>query len=494
MQGFYPAYSLGSGNPANSTQVLANGSYMDYPLNNYQYPLIQTFSALDPDSIYISGTTDCEMWNTGYEDYTNSDSFFNMTTNTQYLYSLIGPEILSGVLLEDGWGYANSYPIYEYVDYQNNHNATLNTLLSNDSSTGILEALYLYASLMQYNINGDQSISGLTPGDRILTIAGQTLAAKIVMQMYLNIATSGADSKLTVLVGDFGPMMSLFSLLDLPDVNPAFAEIPSYGSALVFELFTWDNGTEAAYPAADDLLVRFFYKNASADGTADSPDLQAYSLFDRGPSELDMTWEDFETMMGSVMRSGVGSWCDACASPSVWCDYYTYSGGTSSTPHRKTVSAVVAGVIGAAVTLAVGFLFVAAAMLCCGVRVHRRRDGTGAVFARRRSPSLGGFKGSAKLASDVDLTLAQNSEPVAGATVVAPAEAKSGHERVGSWEMREGAASPTDKAVEEGRFSTLAGSTVGARTSDVPTDARRPSFEVDDEIRFDTPVKAREGF
>jgi len=498
MQGFYPAYSLGNGTSGEPSQALANGTYTDYPLNNYQYPLIQTFSALDPDSVYLSGTADCEMWEYGAEVYLNSASFANMTSNTQYLYSLIGPEILSGVLSEKAWTYEYSYPIYEYVDYQNNHNGTLNTLLSNDSSSGILEALYSYASLMEYNLNGDQSVSGLSQGDRILTIAGQTLAAKILMQMYLNIASLGESSKLTVLVGDFGPMMSLFSLMDLPSVNPAFASIPAYASALVFELFTWDNGTEAAYPSADNLLVRFYYQNGSAAGTAESPDIQSYSLFGRGPSGLDMPWDDFETAMGAIMRADVGAWCATCASPSIWCAYYNGSGAAASDPaRRKALPEAVAGAIGAAVTLALAFLLVAAAMLCCGVRVHRQHDGAGrgALFARRRSPSLGGFKGSAKLASDVDLHLAGHGAGMAGATVVAPAEAaRRPHERVGSWEMRDGGAGAAGKAGEEGRFSALAGSTVGARTSGAPTVARKPSFEADDDIAFDAPTRARESF
>jgi len=501
MQAFYPPYMLGNQTTSllTSTQVLADGSYVDYPLNNYQYSYVQTFSALDPDSLFLSGADNCVAWDIGAAAYYNSGAFANTSSETQYIYSLIGPEILSGVLSEAGWTYANAYAIYDYVSYQYNHNVTLNKLLSQNSSAGILEALYSYASLMEYNLNGDQSFSGLTEGDRILTIAGQTLAAEIARLLYMNIATDGNNFKMSLIVGDYGPMMSLFSLMDLPSKNPAFEAIPSFGSALVFELFTWDNGTEAGYPDADELMVRFFYYNASANGTTASPNFESYSLFSRGPSLLDMYWPDFETEMGSIMMGDPGAWCAACASTSIWCPYYyNNSCSTTSAAHKDRVSPAVAGVIGAAVTLAFAFLAVAAAMLCCGMRVQRRGGAAAApLFARRRtSASLGGFKGSAKLASDVDVSLSKNGAPVAGAAVLAAGAddgAKKGHERVGSWEMRDGPAAAADKAVEEGRFSSLAGSTVAARSSGAPSE-ERPSFEADDDIGLSTPARAREGF
>lgn len=495
MQGFYPPYSLSSNASAqylDPSSVLSNDTYIDNPLNGYQYPLVQTFSALDPDSIYIVGTDNCAEWDLAQANYYNSPSFNDFDSSTLGFYQNIGPDFLSTVLPQADWSFENAYTIYDYVSYQNNHNATVASLLN----TTTLYELYDLASQKEYNLTGDQSVSGLFNGDKIMTVAGQTLAARILTQLYLNIGTQGASPKLTLLVGDYGPMLSLFSLLSLPSVNPAFAQIPSFGSALVFELFSWSNTSDSAsYPQTSDLLVRFYYQNSSAD---ESHLYQAYSIFGNGPSGMDMSWSDFENAVFGIMMAELGEWCIVCQSPSLFCAAYNQSSSGGSGSGNKDMTLQVAGVIGAAVTLGTGAILVALAMLVGGLRFHRRPG----VFERKSS--LGGFKGSAKLASDVDLNLPKHGASIAGAVVGAnkgaEEEAKKGHERVGSWELKDSPTSPTnDKSMEEGRFSTLAGSTVGGRSSGTPSNGddgvrfgRRPSFEQDDEIHFSSPAKARE--
>lgn len=88
------------------------------------------------------------------------------------------------------------------------------------------------------------------------------------------------------------------------------------------------------------------------------------------------------------------------------------------------MSPVVAGVIGAFVTLAIAALVFGAVMLLCGVRLHRNGSS-------RRKSDLGGFKGGQKMASDQDLTI-----PKGGAVVGAAIE-RHGHERTGSWELKQ---------------------------------------------------------
>jgi hypothetical protein len=503
MQAFYPPYRLNSNSnsstqPLDPSSVLANSTYIDNPLNGYQYPLIQTFTTLDPNSIYIAGTDNCLEWDLAQADYYNSPSFNDFDTDTWAFYQNLGPSMLSGVLPQASWSFGNAYSIYDYLSYENNHNATVASLLKD---TGTLTKLYELASLKKYNLTGDQSVSGQTEGDKILTIAGQTLASKIVNQLYLNFATGGESPKLTLMVGDFGPMLSLLSLLSLPSVNPAFAQIPSFGSALVFELFSWSNTTNpTTYPLIDELFVRFYYQNSSADGSSQYPNLLAYSLFGNSRSMLDMSWTSFENAISAVMIPGVGEWCQVCQSQSLFCVAFNLSSssdGSESGNSNKNITSQVAGVIGAAVTLGAGAILVGLAILVGGLRFHRRPG----VFERKSS--LGGFKGNAKLASDADLNLPKHGAPIVGAVVVgngAEEEAKSGHERVGSWELRNSPTSPTnDKPMEEGRFSNLAESTVGGRRSGTPSHGgdragfdRRPSFEGDDEISFSSPTNARE--
>jgi hypothetical protein len=495
MQAFYPPHSLTSNSSAETldpSSVLANHTYIDNPLNGYQYPLIQTFTALDPSSIFISGTDNCLEWDLAMANYYNGAPFHDFDVDTWSFYQNLGPQVLSSVLPEAGWSFGNAYTIYDYVSYQINHNATAAKLLG---GTGTLERLYELASKKQYNITGDQSVSGRTKGDKIMTIAGQTLAAKIVWQLYLNVVTLGASPKLTLLVGDYGPMLSLFSLLSLPSVNPAFAQIPSFGSALVFELFSLSNTSNpTTYPSINDLFVRFYYKNSSATGSSQYPTLKAYSLFGNGPSMMDMSWTSFENSISGIMMSDVGEWCDVCQSTVSYCAAHNQSSSSGGSKNvNKDMSLQVAGVIGAGATLGAVAILVPLAMLLCGLRFHRRPG----VFERKSS--LGGFKGNAKLASDADLNLPKHVAPIVGATVARKSveeEAKRGHERVGSWELNDSPTSPTnDKPMEEGRFSDLGGSTVGARSSGAhgAGSTRRPSFEADDEIHFSDPTTAREG-
>jgi hypothetical protein len=54
MQGLYPPASLNVARSAGglSVAVLANGTLIDFPLNGYQYPDVETLSTLDPDFIW----------------------------------------------------------------------------------------------------------------------------------------------------------------------------------------------------------------------------------------------------------------------------------------------------------------------------------------------------------------------------------------------------------------------------------------------------------
>lgn len=326
-------------------------------------------------------------------------------------------------------------------------------------------------------------------------------------------ATSGATNKFNLIVGEYDPMVALFSLLGLPDLNSNFYGLPDFGSVLVFELYSQDgNGdgdgpsdqadtSNSTYPSLDELWVRFYFRNGtdyglnnSTDTTDASNNYQAYPIFNRGPSETDMMWTDFESEMTQIMMSDVGGWCTTCSAYSVFCPAYVEgsdgfppstspsSGGSSSRSRwGSSVSPPVAGAIGAAVTLAVLLLLGLLAGLL-GVRFTRRDS----VFGRRPS-MLGGFKGSAKLASDQDLSIAKNGAAMggSGAAVVAAPVTK-GHERVGSWELKE---PKSPSSLEE----TL-GKEIEAGWRHPGTEPSRPSFEATDDGHGFSPVHPRSSF
>ena len=485
MQAFYPPYTLTSNATAkilDPSSVLAsgnNGSYIENPLHGYQYPMIQTYSANDPSLVYLSGESDCLNYDIVAQNYYASDGFKATSASEQGLYDMVGQDILPASLPQDTWSYSNAYNIYDYVSYQKNHNESVNELLATDSWVNVLPTLYELASEKQFALHGNLSVSGAFAGDRILAVSGQTLAAQILGSLSGNMVSKGSSNKFNLLVGDYGPMLALFSLLQLPSHNANFEGIPSFGSALAFELFSWANGTGTTnddgtnYPSDEELWVRFYFRNSTGDGSTDSSNgVQSYGIFDHGPSDTDLRWAEFESQMNDIMLSDLGDWCAICASSAIWCAAFdTASSNDGAKKKSSDMTPQVAGVIGAGVTIGVLGLLVAAAMLLLGLRFHRRDRKRGAA-----SP-LGGFKGSAKLASDADLHIAKHAAPVG-------VDVKKGHERVGSWEMK-GDASPVlgDKAMmDEGRFSTLAGSTVGARSSQGSTGVTRASFEQDDQL------------
>ena len=295
----------------------------------------------------------------------------------------------------------------------------------------------------------------------IKSIAGRSLATEILAIFENTIQTQGQANKLNLWFGDFAPMVSFAALVGLiSNQNSVFYSIPPMGSSFVMELFSMvaDNNTLSQFPSTSDMFVRFFFQH-DINGQAT---LSNYPLFGMSPSSAYVSYSDFVNGLSRFRLSGVREWCETCGSYSVFCPAYT---GTNNSPIGNTnsnqthgMSPAVAGVIGALVALAVAAIIFALLMALAGFRVHRQEG-------KKRS-SFAGFRGSQKLASDQDLTIPKGG---VGATVSsAEPEIAKGHERVGSWELREQA-----KEEEAGQ--------IGAVRVPQP---RRPSYE-DDETFVD---------
>ena len=336
--------------------------------------------------------------------------------------------------------------LYEYAAYLWNHDNRTHTKITSED----FGLLAMYAGVQQQALIGNLSVSGNQQGDMIRAISGRTLAAKVLANLKLNMASHGNTNKLNLMFGSFDPMVAFFALAGLVNGPSAdnFEELPKPGAAMVFELFS--NGGNGSYPAARDLWVRFLYRNSSLPGT---PFIE-YSLFGNGNAQSVLPYADFTSGIRAIALDGVAAWCNTCGSINLFCSgLKSNSDGSSGLPsvdgttgsNSGRLDPAVAGAIGAAVTCGVvGLLFLAAVLLGF-VHVSTSRD--------RRNSSLGGFKGAEKMASDNDLSYA-----------------KSGvrHERIGSWELRNGA-----KATEEGVAAPEAGAVVdkgrassGARSVD----------------------------
>jgi hypothetical protein len=225
----------------------------------------------------------------------------------------------------------------------------------------------------------------------------------------------------------------------------------------VLELFSYTNSSSTLkFPDSSELWVRFYFRNGTGDSVdSDANDsgsntLQSYPLFGNGPSQTDITWDDFETSMYAFVVGDIGDWCMECSATNTFCaawntsDGFTDTTGTPST-HKSSVSPVVAGVIGAVVTLAVIAKILILVMFFGGIRFRR--------VEHRKKSDLGGFKGSRKLASDQDLTIPKGGATVGATVESSPTSPIVGHERVGSWELKEAEAGRKSDALSERRMS-----------------------------------------
>jgi len=456
----------------------ADSLKVESPLSGYQYAQVHVAGASDPDFVYLAGSLYCPAFDNLAVEYTETATFNATETSSKSYYEALGNTLLRDVLEADAWDYTNAYAIWDYLNYQDAHNTTAAALMSQpqlmdvDTNASYLEMIKWYADEQQYaqlgNLIAQNDYSGSDtawPDDitgSLSTIAGNLLAAKLLSQLQIAVDTEGEYYKLSVLVGDFEPLVSFFALTGLPELNAYYYGLPDFGSIVVFELFSWvTNSSTPTFPDPGELFVRFYFRNGTA-GSDNNGAFQAYPIFHRGPSETDMTWNDFQAAMTGISMGDVGDWCTQCSATNIFCAAWNSSitlsdssNTTSSTSGQSGLKPAVAGVIGAIMGLfAAAFVF-AGVMALTGLRFHRVQN--------RAKSEMGGFKGGQKMASDPDLTMSKG-RAVVGATVERGPDSPIspiGHERVGSWEL---------KQAETGLPNIAA-----------PEAVTRPSFEEDDE-------------
>ncbi|KAH7347867.1 histidine phosphatase superfamily [Plectosphaerella cucumerina] len=461
MQGLYPPNpnalldSYGGQDLSVNTVLDENVSY---PLSGYQYPAIETVAVFDERSTVLQGQVGCHKWHTSAYNILEDPVMRAFADNSSATYkSLFSRPALAGTIPESNLDFYHAYELWEYVRYQQIHNTTVYVGLELMTDLpSIMNTLENNARIWQQALYADGSISGVTAKDTVRTIGGQTLADGILDRLTDIITTGGVpgDLKLVTMFTAFPALLSFFSLAGLrtseTDVNDDFFGIPEPGAAMAFELVGDQPGAFGQFPDENNLWVRFVYRK----DTDASTSFRAVPLFRRPNSQYVMPWVSFRTRM-KEFTTGVTGWCNMCdASGMPYCQSRTGSGGSGAAVDGSSSGGggsgvrnpVIAGVIGAVVTLAVAGLIAAAAALFGGVRLYRRTKGEG--DSKR---GLGGFKGAEKMASDVDVTLGRGGVR---------------HERMGSWELRSGdvpggavtgaapatATRPADDDVEPGRL------------------------------------------
>jgi hypothetical protein len=452
MQGLYPPYSTNSTDDV--TGLLANGSAMDFPMGGYQYAQVHTVGQFDAQSVYLGGNQNCPESQVDSGMYEVTEQFMQTKAIHKDFYNAIGLDLFDGHLKKSELyvtlpsydidikrkiltcsfsDYMYATEISDYLSYAYQHDSDVYKKLNDKSNAGVIEQARFLADEKTWYEYGNTSASSEDSDNNAM--GGKTLSA-LILGSFQNIvesrgnASNGTAHPLTLLFGEHEPMVSLFSLMMVDYVDQNFRAIPPFGSAIVFELYS--TGDSAAFPSdPSELKVQFYYQN----GTDFTGSLQSHPMFGHGPSVMELSWVGFQDMMSRIMVNTLEDWCSTCHSPALFCwgvDESVLNLVINNNGKRYKITPAVAGVIGAVVTLVVAGLLFAVAMLLAGVRFHR-------VDRRHAKSDLGGFKGSAKLASDPDLITAKNTAgPAAAAGIVGfGAAKKTPHERVGSWELRQ---------------------------------------------------------
>ncbi|KAH6999927.1 histidine phosphatase superfamily [Ilyonectria destructans] len=465
-QGLYPPSANAFGTDGDESDIARDysegGNITDYPLNGYQYPNIRTLSILDPQSTAIQGNLRCSNWESEMNGNLTQDptmqKFYNATyENYQLLFSTY--PLFGTINLEDAnlW---NAYEIYDYVNYMYTHNETVHDGLTN--GTAILNILGSYAASMERIKNsyadGSDSVESQTK-QVLYSVAGRTFANRVVRQFITNLQWNGSREKLTLMFGSFDPIISFIALSGLltPEsiVDGPFSTLPNPGAALIFELYGEDSDNPDLLPSFNDLSVRLYYR-ATAD-TDEKFEMQPF--FDSGSQNGLVPYSDFAETMQELGRS-VYDWCGICDSTAApWCFYsYRTDDGVDSTP--DSLDPVVAGVVGA-VIMGVVIALIAGSLYClAGLRLKRE-----AIKEEPTAP-VAGFKGPERKDGDKDVAVTNEGFH---------------HERVGSWELRDGKQLPSVEAM-------------GITPKDLPRERGRSFDDDEDDISVmgATPVKEHE--
>ncbi len=180
----------------------------------------------------------------------------------------------------------------------------------------------------------------------------------------------------------YASFLAFFGLSKLPLLSDNFTGIVDYASSMAFELVTTAPVTSTSYPTPEQISVRFLFSNGSAAYNG----LTAYPLF--GQSKTTLPWNTFTAEMAKIAIGDQASWCKACGNTTGVCASTTstttstggeapatVSGASSSSSdfQGSGISTVVAGVIGAVVTLAVILGIEVIVMLLGGLRLVRKK-------------------------------------------------------------------------------------------------------------------------
>ncbi|KXG51476.1 ATPase, AAA-type, core [Penicillium griseofulvum] len=356
LQGVYPPVGKVA------SQTLGNGSSVESPLNGYQ--LIQltpaTTSKNAEDSTWLQGSSGCQKATVSSDNYFSSEMYTSLLSSTKEFYQSLSP-MLDGAFVSSDMTFKNAYTIFDYLNVGKIHNSTSQFPHKSDLTDEVYHQLIALAGTHEFNLAYNSS-------DKVRAIDGAVLAGEILAGLNETIATKG-KSKLNIGFGSYGTIFALFGLMQMPAASVDFTGIPDYASSMVFELVTNASGTD--FPDKSDLSVRFMFHNGTITGSSEPT---VYPLY--GQSSKLLSWDDFASKTKEIAVTSDEEWCTMCGNTDGKCASSDRSSGSGSVSTSSTngsgMSLVVAGVIGAMVTLAVILGLQAIFFLLGGFRIAKR--------------------------------------------------------------------------------------------------------------------------
>ncbi|KAF7877486.1 hypothetical protein EAF04_001163 [Stromatinia cepivora] len=373
LQGLYPPVGATLG-----SQTLANGTSVEAPLGGFQLIPVNAVatassSANSESSTWLQGSSGCGNAITSSNNYFYSEEYTRLLNSSKSFYQSILP-VINTTFDSTTNTFKNAYTIYDYVHVSTIHNSSI-------PSGGLLTDERL--SQLQALANNHEFNLAYNASEPIRAIAGSTLAAQILQNLNTTI-TSHSSTPLTIQFGAYATFLSFFGLSGLSRLSQNFTQIVDYASSMTFELLTHSPVTASSYPPLTSISVRFSFAN----GPASENPLIAYPLFNQ--SEIVLPYMRFVEEMSRFAVGELGDWCRVCGESSGVCASSSSSSNSGSGSgsnlgsgdrESKGISRVVAGVIGAVVTLGVVLGVEGLVLLGAGLRVVRRgrAGGAGAV-------------------------------------------------------------------------------------------------------------------
>lgn len=195
MQGLYPPLETDSNYTFIAGQsALADGTNVVAPLSGYQYPRLRTTSENDLNHVWVDGSASCPYYTKSGSSYYSSRAYEVMQNETAEFYRSLYPGILEGYFDESAVGYFDAWTVYDFLQYQYDHNATVANLLSQEDLTRarILATNWVMA------MNANVSSSGAEANDQVGVISGKTLAARVLQAFSSTITSQGGRDKMTL--------------------------------------------------------------------------------------------------------------------------------------------------------------------------------------------------------------------------------------------------------------------------------------------------------